>query len=313
MPLDHYVSQVHLRKFYASDLNQLLYATRKTDGSEFTPNSRSICRIDEGNTNDYLSEPRAIEDFLTSVEPRYNQAVDAFASSRPSHDDVYVIAGFIAYIMSCSPAILRLETHPLKKMIEHVGVSLDQAGRFPPMPESLGNSFSDPLERGTLNINVDHMYPHAIGVTQIYSRLRAFANSNWLIIRNPTNCPFMTSDFPVAYGPGGVHPFSHRTFPLSPSLAVRITTSERSQIADDEFQFPNFRYASRVVNRQEAIEINRSIVKCAESQVYSSTMSDALRSFIRRNSSFRIEPTYDIVGPYHMGSTRVQAHNWGAA
>jgi hypothetical protein len=313
MPLDHYVSQVHLRKFYARDLNKLLYAVRKSDGSEFTPNSRSICRLDDGNTNDYLSEPRAIEEFLTSVEPSYNRAVDALAAGTPSHEDVYVIAGFIAYVMSCSPAILRIQSYPLMRMIEHVGVALDEAGRFPPMPESLGNSFSDALQRGALNVNVNHMYPHAVGVTQIYSRLSAFANSDWLILNNPTNCPFLSSDFPVAYGPDGVHPFSYRTFPLSPSLAVRITTSDRSRIADEEFRFQNFRFALREIARQEAIEINQSVAKCAESQIYSSTMSDALRAFIQRNSNYRIECTYDIIGLYHIGSTRVQAYNWGAA
>lgn len=313
MPLDHYVSQVHLRKFYARDLNQLLYAVHKRDGGEFTPNSRSICRIDEGNTNNYLSEPRAIEEFLTSVEPSYNIALDALANGTPSHDNVYTIAGFIAYVMSCSPAILRLESYPLRRMIEHVGVALDEAGRFPPMPEALGNSFSDALQRGALNVNVDQMYPHAIGVTQIYSRLSAFANSDWLILNNPTNCPFLTSDFPVAYGPDGVHPFAYRTFPLSPSLAVRITTLERSKIADAELRFPHFRFGIREITRQEAIEVNRGIAKCAESQIYSSTMSDALRTFIRRNSNYRIESTYDIIGPYHVGSTRIQAYNWGAA
>lgn len=313
MPLDHYVSQVHLRKFYASDLNQLLYAFRKSDGVEFTPNSKSICRLDDGNTNNYLSEPRAIEQFLTTVEPAYNKAVDALATGKPSNDDIYVVAGFISYILSCSPAALRLESYPLQRMVEHVGVALDKAGNLPPMPASLGNSFADALQRGRLKVNVDPMYPQAVGVNQIFTRLRAFANSNWLILSNPTNCPFLTSDFPVAYGPEGVHPFLYRTFPLSPFLAVQIRTTEMSRVADQEFRFPNFRLALHQVSRHEAIEINRSIVKCAESQVYSSTISDALRLFIRRNSGFRIESTYDVVGPYHLGSSRVQVHTWGAA
>lgn len=313
MPLDHYVSQVHLRKFYAADLNRLLYAVRKKDGFEFTPNSRSICRLDNGNTNRYLSEPRAIEEFLTTVEPGYDGAIAGLATGNPSHDDVYVISGFIAYVLSCSPAVLRLESYPMRRMIEHVGIALDEAGELPPMPEGMGGNFADALQRGSLNVRVDQMYPHAVGVTQIYSRLRAFANSDWLILINQTNCPFLTSDYPVAYGPPDVHPFGYRTFPLSPTLAIKIRTTEQSKVADDEFRFPNLRIGLHEISRREAMEINQSIVRCAESEVYSSTMSAPLREFIRRNSNYRIENTYDIVGPYHIASTRVQEHNWGAA
>ena len=48
MPLDHYVSQVHLKNFYSPKLGELMYAIRKSDLKEFTPNSESVCRIDDG-------------------------------------------------------------------------------------------------------------------------------------------------------------------------------------------------------------------------------------------------------------------------
>jgi hypothetical protein len=73
--LDHYVSQVHLKRFYTPALNELMYAVRKSDLKRFTPRSDDVCRIDEGNTNRYLTEPRAIEEFLKPVEHRYNAAI----------------------------------------------------------------------------------------------------------------------------------------------------------------------------------------------------------------------------------------------
>jgi hypothetical protein len=75
MALDHYVSQVHLKRFYSLALNGQMYAIRKSDLKRFTPNARSVCRIEEGNTNEYLIEPRAIEEFLKTVEGRYTDAV----------------------------------------------------------------------------------------------------------------------------------------------------------------------------------------------------------------------------------------------
>jgi hypothetical protein len=62
MVLDHYVSQVHLRNFYSPALGDQMYAVRKSDWKTLTSNSESVCRIDAGSTNAYLTEDRLIED-----------------------------------------------------------------------------------------------------------------------------------------------------------------------------------------------------------------------------------------------------------
>lgn len=69
MPLDHYVSQVHLRKFYSPTLNDLMFAVRKSDLKHFCCNSKSVCRIEDGSNNEYLRKDRLIEEFLQFVEP----------------------------------------------------------------------------------------------------------------------------------------------------------------------------------------------------------------------------------------------------
>ena len=40
MPLDHYIPQVHLKKFYSPVLGERMYAIRKSDLKCFTPNNR---------------------------------------------------------------------------------------------------------------------------------------------------------------------------------------------------------------------------------------------------------------------------------
>ena len=61
MPLDHYVSQVHLKNFNSPALDDL---------KRFRTKSQDVCRIEDGSTNAYLKENRAIEEFLKDVEPR---------------------------------------------------------------------------------------------------------------------------------------------------------------------------------------------------------------------------------------------------
>jgi len=67
MPLDHYVSQVHLRHFYSPALNELMFAVRKSDRKTFCCNSKSVCRIEDGSSNAYLRRDRLIEEFLQFV------------------------------------------------------------------------------------------------------------------------------------------------------------------------------------------------------------------------------------------------------
>jgi hypothetical protein len=67
MPLDHYIPQVHLKKFYSPALGDRMYAIRKTDLKIFTPNSKVVCGINDGSTNAYLREDRAIEEFLKTM------------------------------------------------------------------------------------------------------------------------------------------------------------------------------------------------------------------------------------------------------
>jgi len=75
MSLDHYVSQVHLKNFYSPALDGHMYAIRKSDLKKFPCTSRDVCRIENGSTNAYLKEDRAIEDFLLDVEPKYNASI----------------------------------------------------------------------------------------------------------------------------------------------------------------------------------------------------------------------------------------------
>jgi hypothetical protein len=75
LALDHYVSQVHLRQFYAPALDGLMYATKKSDLKSFCCDSKSVCRIEDNSTNAYLANDREVEDFLIGVEPKYNASV----------------------------------------------------------------------------------------------------------------------------------------------------------------------------------------------------------------------------------------------
>src|SRR2546422_7488292 len=151
MPLDHYVSQVHLRRFYSPVLVNRMYAIRKTDFRAFTPDSQSVCGIMDGSTNAYLREDRAVEEFLKTIEPNYNAALDKLIAGKIDKECIYTIAGFIAYVVTCSPAGMRIQSGPLKSIVETEAAMMDAQGLMPPSPAELGGkSITELLHDGTV-------------------------------------------------------------------------------------------------------------------------------------------------------------------
>ena len=115
MPLDHYVSQVHLKNFCSRVLDGLMYGIRrKSDLKCFRTKSQDVCRIEDGSTNAYLREDRAIEEFLKDVEPCYNASLAKLRENKIDQECIHCIAGFVAYIITCSPTAMRIHSGPLK-------------------------------------------------------------------------------------------------------------------------------------------------------------------------------------------------------
>ena len=235
MPLDHYVSQVHLRRFYSPSLGNRMYAIRKADLKAFTPNSESVCRVMDGSTNSYLLKNRAIEDFLKTIEPNYNPALESLLAGKVDSNSIYAIAGFVAYVGTCSPAGMRIQSMPLKRMVEHHTAVMDVQGAFSPPPAVPGGaSLTELLRDGTVEVTIDPKYPQAMMIGSILKLIHIFGNCNWEILQNDSkDNPFFTSDFPIAIEKTNDPRVLNRVVPLAPNLAIRIKPDisiDRAQI-----------------------------------------------------------------------------------
>lgn len=290
MPLDHYISQVYLRKFLAPELHNRMYAMRKSDLASFTPRTSDVCRIEDGNTNQYLSEERAIEEFLTEVEPRYNAAVERFADDVPNPEHIYAVAGIIAYFMICSPGGMRINSGPLRAMVETAARDMDQQEDIPAPHEFLGDeTLADLIADGRVEIQIDPHYPAAIGIADILGRVSLFGNSRWDIITNSNvGCEFFTSDYPVAIEPTPDARIISRLVPLSPNIAVRIIPDMAYAGRDPNFEFPGFRYCKFEIDAREARRLNRLLVRCAEDTVFAADWNDWRPRFIENHRHYRL-------------------------
>ena len=94
-----------------------MYSIRKRDLKAFTPAPQSVCRIEDGSTNPYLRNERIVEEFLKRIEPQYNVALANLEADDIDAECVYVIAGFVAYVLVCSPAGMRIQSGPFKSVV----------------------------------------------------------------------------------------------------------------------------------------------------------------------------------------------------
>jgi hypothetical protein len=108
-----------------------MYAVRKSNGKTFTPDAESVCRIEEGSTNEYLTHDRAIEEFLKGVEPQYNAVIRKLFAGEIDPECIAVIAGFAAYVMTYPPAAMRIQSAPLEASLKSFAGVLDSANALP--------------------------------------------------------------------------------------------------------------------------------------------------------------------------------------
>jgi hypothetical protein len=297
MALDHYVPQVHLRNFYAPSLGDRLYAVRKSDLKAFTPNSKGVCAINDGSTNAFLREDRAIEEFLKTIEPNYDGAVRNLATGKIDGETIYTLAGFVASVVACSPTSMRLGQGPLEKTIQATAAILEQKGLIDPPPAELaGKTLTEMIKSGEVVIKVDPKYPQAMGIAGIMQHTIMFGNFGWEVLHNGfEDSPFFTSDFPAAIEPSVDPRVLNRLVPLAPNLAVRIIPDLKVKDKNPDFSFAHFNHQARKASRGEVSAINRLIVQCAEETVIYSHDRPWVRPFIVKNRHFRIQPhTYEV-------------------
>ena len=317
MPLDHYVSQVHLKQFFSPALGSRLYATKKSDLKSFQCHSKDVCRIEDGSTNAYLINDRAIEEFLRGIEPNYDAAISKLRQGAIDQECIAVIAGFAAYVACCAPAAMRIHTEPLIGILEATANILDRQGVIERAPASLGSkSLSELLADGTVRHRVDEKYPQALGISTIMGRMSIWGNSAWEILHNDiADSPFFTSDYPVALEAMGGQ-LVNWIAPLAPDLAVRIIPDVSLSRAIPDFEFRKFRHQHRTPKRSDIVDINRLIVRCAEDMVFYQDDLPWVHQFINKNRHYRIEAVTARLphgtGFKNISRQRIVSHRFGA-
>jgi hypothetical protein len=215
------------------------------------------------------------------------------------------IAGFAAYVDTCSPASMRIHSKPIKEAVKATAAILERQGLILPSPPSLGGKMlTELLTSGEVIMSIDPKYPQSMGIQSIEQRVAVWGNSRWDILLNDhADTPYFTSEYPVAVEMSDDPRVLYRLVPLSPTLAIRIRPDLRHDNTTD-LSFKGLRSSLVKATRQEVIHINTAIVQCAETTVYSSHDKAWVRNVIARNKDLRIEPV-TVKTPYEKGHMHI--------
>ncbi|MDC0658283.1 DUF4238 domain-containing protein [Leisingera sp. SS27] len=287
MALDHYVSQVHLREF-ADPKTKKLFAVSKLDLRDFTPKPKSVCAIRDGNTNEFLKEPRLIEKLLEAIEPNYPYALNELRNRRCNNIVRETIAGFITAVSISSPTFDRLCFDGTHNHLADFAKHLDTKSILPKFPENSdkrysGKSITELLDQNLVEFNIDMNMPKAMATTRMINVVKAFLNAPWDILENHTERNFLTSDYPMVHVPTLSRRWSKKFVPLAPDIGI-VVYSPRVSIWDGPVEVAHVEVSSS----SKISELNRFAVFAAEDLVFADRPSPFLRKFVAKHRQMQL-------------------------
>lgn len=303
MALDHYVSQVHLKQFLQQSDAKLLLAIRKSDLSSFTPRPKDVCRTEDGSTNQYLTNNRAVEEFLKEIEPAYEPCLAKVAHGELDWKCREVFGGFLAYIQTYTPAALRMFDPTIRVMLERAAKALEDSGELEPicvpdLPDWHGKNISQLTAEGKVRFKIDLKMPQAMVTTQLLRIRQTLASSDVTVLKASGRSNFLTSDYPSVILAHYQNKFAQRFLPISPKLGLIFHThtsiEERKEVRNHFVD----------IGERRTRNINDEIIKAAENLVFSTHRYPWLRDRVNLFKRYRFECVVDQVGPVIISQQR---------
>lgn len=318
MAHDHYVARTYLKHFGDPERGGMLHGYHKPSGDTFPCWPKDVCSEWDGDINPTLKEPGLLGAYRDYFEPHWNLSIAQIASGTLRNQHKWAVAGYLANLMACVPAWLRVNQESMVDMRgtlvreslradKNQGVALNEAQQqLLAFLESGKRLPMDPNEAKAHAIRdlVDHAW-------------RAY-NADWIILRNDSQQPFITSDNPLALGwSGRLGDPVRRYLPVTPNLCVGVSfdpARHDERKLTPELLKDDLQAGSRGVVRTgmarpiEVREINKLIVQSAEEQIFSCKAFDQLPVLIRKYGRYRLASEgFEGPGPggLHIGTRYV--------
>jgi hypothetical protein len=300
MSQDHFVAQTYLRHFGDATHGGMLRAYRKQDGQSFPCWPKNVCREWDGDLNRLLPHPELLGDFRKMIEPYWNSSVETVLTGRMSYHDKFVVAAYMSNLMTCTPAWRRVG---ISHHNQHYSARLALVKEANERRDERSNLLLEGielLERGELTIETDPDYIKGLVTKTLMHYAWFIYNQDWVVLRNESAHPFITSDNPVALASSGVAGDAIRRYlPITPRLCLMMRFEPTANPAGEQLSPKELEYGLRnppqgsITNETCSAElaryINRIQVQSAEDFIFSSEDSEGIRRLVSKHAKYRME------------------------
>lgn len=280
MPKDHYVAQTYLKHFSVDGKDGYVNVIRKSNLQRLHAiPTTSICAKTNWNNNEYFPKnPRIVEDFLKLFEPSWAKNVQKITNNTYDIKTKHLMSGYIAYLRTCTPTALRLGISGTADIVMDLYKKIEE--------EELSNpnsKYKDIIKlirkHGGSEVNVNPDYQNAMGIQNLIKIHQILTRSPWIVFRNETSIPLLTSDNPVClqYHKTG---FADFYLPLSPKLAIVIHPTKEINPNDTDF-IASF--------KPEGVDkMNQLMIQSAEDKIIFNDMQN-IEKLVKKYQNWRVE------------------------
>lgn len=201
-----------------------------------------------------------------------------------------IVAGYMANLATCTPGwcqvCVALNNASQRAYLSFAKRMKEKHGGDPHLPvEAI-----EAIERGEIEIDTDADFIQAILTRNLMDHAWHAYHQDWTIIRNESDYPFVTSDNPVALqeDPNGRELLA-RYLTITPTLSLAVACTRRRVPAFDP-SLPaegTIRWATAAKDSVKLI--NKLVVQCAESLVFSPEHSSSTARLVRNNARHRVD------------------------
>ncbi len=267
-----------------------MHAYRKSKGDNFPCYPRDVCHEWDGDLNSKLANKAVLGDYRKIFERSWQSSVKSILNEAISSGDKFAISGYFANLMVCTPTWRRLGT----TLYDRSAVSFlsfskrmqEEHGGNPGLPTEAIKR----LERGEIVLRHDPDFVKASAILKLFEYAWLTYHQDWLIVENSTDCPFVTSDNPVAIlQPSDPRRPATRYLPITPALCLEVRY-DRTKLPPFDLTMPpigHVRKGEATTNGAKAI--NKLTAQCAEDLVFCTKVSPGIETLVRNCANFRME------------------------
>lgn len=302
---DHYVSQTYLRAFTNEEGLLVPYYKNGHVIVGNTKSTKSVCHEKDGDANSYFDDPRIVDDYLKLFENDWAKHIAALSETRADPNTKYGIAGYISFLRTCNPTAKRMGQSLLSGSLQPLADKvMAENVNAPDLSAEVKQLYEKHKEENIIKVEIDPEYAHAKAISTLVGITHKLYCSDWFVLINNTETPFVTSDNPATLYYSSEASHIAKTFvPLSPNLGVLVSPNPSSEMPSQEqlesFQHENDQFGEV---KEEFVKIlNELVVKSAENIVIHSEGIEWLESLVINYKKWRMELLTTTI-PYGNGN-----------